>query len=130
MMTNVAEAQTEKQRVMDAVTQFVKFADAQNADEVSKLLHEDFRLVLNRLFGSNDVRKMDKSTYLQLIREKKMGGDKRTVEFVKVDVVNQNAAVKVLLKGKELAFESLLQLIQTADGNWQLLNDLPFAVKL
>lgn len=130
MISKVSTAQTEKEAVKEIVTQFVKAADNQNAELVSELLHDDFRVVMNQLFGSKEVILMNKSTYVQLIREKKMGGEKRSVEFISVDVVNQNASVKVLLKGKTMVFESLIQLIKATDGNWLLINDLPFAVKI
>ena len=130
MTMNVAKAQTEKEEVKNVITQFVQAADIQDADQVATLLHEDFRVVMNQLFGSTDVSFMNKSVYVQLIRDRKMGGDKRTIDFVSVDVVNHNASVKVLLKGKTMVFESLLHLIKTADGKWQLINDLPFATKI
>lgn len=130
MTINVMHAQSEKEEVKKVITQFVQAADLQDADQVATLLHEDFRVVMNQLFGSSDVSLMNKAVYVQLIRDKKMGGDLRAVDFVSVDVVNQNAAVKVLLKGKTMAFESLLHLIKTADGKWQLINDLPFATKI
>jgi len=130
MTMNVAKAQTEKEEVKNVITQFVQAADQQDADQVASILHEDFRVVMNQLFGSNEVSTMSKSVYVQLIRDKKMGGDKRTIDFVSVDVVNHNASVKVLLKGKTMVFESLLHLIKTADGKWQLINDLPFATKI
>lgn len=130
MTLNVSHAQSEKEEVKKTITQFVQAADIQDADQVATMLHEDFRVVMNQLFGSTDVSFMNKSVYVQLIRDKKMGGDKRTIDFVSVDVVNQNASVKVLLKGKTMVFESLLHLIKTADGKWQLINDLPFATKI
>jgi ketosteroid isomerase-like protein len=130
MTLNVAQAQSEKEVVKNVIIEFVDAADRQDADEVASILHDDFRVVMNQLFGSNEVSIMNKPVYVQLIRDKKMGGDKRTVDFVSVDVVNQNASVKVLLKGKTMIFESLLHLIKTADGKWQLINDLPFASKI
>lgn len=130
MTLGAVHAQTEKEEVKKVITQFTQAADQQDADGVATLLHEDFRVVMNQLFGSSDVSFMNKIVYVQLIRDKKMGGDKRTIEFVSVDVVNQNASVKVLLKGKTMVFESLLHLIKTADGKWQLINDLPFATKI
>ncbi|MEP2670880.1 MAG: nuclear transport factor 2 family protein [Cyclobacteriaceae bacterium] len=130
MTMNVSKAQTEKEEVKNVITQFVQAADQQDAEQVASILHEDFRVVMNQLFGSNEVSTMSKSVYVQLIRDKKMGGEKRTIDFVSVDVVNQNASVKVLLKGKTMVFESLLHLIKTTDGKWQLINDLPFATKI
>lgn len=130
MSLNVSKAQSEKEMVKSVITQFVQAADLQDADQVATLLHEDFRVVMNQLFGSSDVSFMNKAVYVQLIRDKKMGGDKRTIDFVSVDVVNQNASVKVLLKGKTMVFESLLHLIKTPEGKWQLINDLPFATKI
>lgn len=130
MTLNVSQAQSEKEMVKNIITQFVEAADRQDADKVASVLHEDFRVVMNQLFGSTEISFMNKAVYVQLIRDKKMGGGKRTIDFVSVDVVNQNASVKVLLKGKTMVFESLLHLIKTTDGKWQLINDLPFATKI
>ncbi len=130
MISNVSFSQNDKEDVKRTVTEFVRAADQQNANAVASLLHSDFRVVMNQLFGSGDVSLMTKETYVQLIKSKKMGGDQRSVDFVSVDVVNQNASVKVILKGKTMIFESLLHLVKTADGKWQLINDLPYATKI
>lgn len=123
-------AQKEKEDVKKAVISFVEAADAQNAEKVAEVLDEKFRLILNQLFGSSEVTAMDKPTYLQLIKDKKLGGDKRSVEFVSMEIVNQNASVRVKLKGSTLAFESFIQLIKTPEGKWKLINDLPYASKI
>lgn len=130
MTLNVAQAQSEEEVVKNVIIEFVDAADRQDADEVASILHDDFRVVMNQLFGSTEVNFMNKAVYVQLIRDKKMGGDKRTIDFVSVDVVNKNASVKVLLKGKTMIFESHLHLIKIADGRWRLINDLPFATKI
>lgn len=123
-------AQKEKEDVKNTITRFVEAADAQNAEELAEVLDEKFRLILNQLLGSSEVTAMDRQTYLQLIKDKKLGGDKRSIEFVSLEVMNQNASVRVKLKGSVLAFESFIQLIKTPEGKWKLINDLPYASKI
>jgi hypothetical protein len=71
-----------------------------------------------------------KEAYLKLMEEGKLGGDSRTVKILSIDITQNNAAAKVVLKGKALTFESYYQLVKNAAGQWQLLNDLPFAAKI
>lgn len=123
-------AQKEKEDVKNTITRFVEAADAQNAEELAEVLDEKFRLILNQLLGSSEVTAMDRQTYLQLMKDKKLGGDKRSIEFVSLEVMNQNASVRVKLKGSVLAFESFIQLIKTPEGKWKLINDLPYASKI
>ncbi|MEQ9593047.1 MAG: nuclear transport factor 2 family protein [Cyclobacteriaceae bacterium] len=125
-----AQAQGDKDVLKAVITKFVQAADAQKASELSSVLHSDFRIVMNQLFGSTEVALMDRKTYLQLVEEKKLGGDQRTIEFASIEIVNQNAAIKVILKGKTMVFESLIHAVKTKEGKWLLIDDLPYATKI
>ena len=108
-----------------AVHDFVRLGDQQNSQGLDRLLHPQFRAVVNRLFGAEEVSLMDKSVYLQLIKDKKIGGDKRDVYILSVDVVNKNATVKARFEGKALRFTTFLSLVKNVDGSWQVIGDMP-----
>ena len=123
-------AETGKDKIVSAVNQFVKASDNRNAANLNKVLHHEFRAMVNRLFGSEDMSIMTKDTYLSLIKEEKIGGDDRKVNILKVDVVNHNAYVKAELHGKEYKFTTYILLAERPKGNWQVVSDMPFIEKV
>lgn len=130
MMINLStHAQTDKIAIEQLITQFAKAGDQRDAVSLKNLLHDDFRLVMNRLFGSEKVDLLGKSAYLKMIEEGKIGGDTRTLKILSIDITQNNAMAKAALKGKALTFESYYQLVKNGEGQWQLINDLPFATK-
>jgi hypothetical protein len=130
MMTSVATtAQTDKVLVEQVVNQFAKAGDARDVVQLKALLHDEFRLAMNRLFGSQTVTLLTKTAYLKMMEEGKLGGDSRTVQILSIDITENNAAVKVALKGKALTFQSYYHLVKNVAGQWQLITDLPFARK-
>jgi hypothetical protein len=120
-----AQSSEDLTKISEAVNTFAMAADQQNADRLDKILHPQYRAVVHRLFGGTDVSLMDKALYLQLIRDKKIGGDKRTVHLIDVDVVNNIATVKALFQGKELKFTTFVSLLKLPDGTWQIVGDMP-----
>jgi ketosteroid isomerase-like protein len=129
VINQTSHAQTDKISIEQVVNQFAKAGDERNVAQLNNLLHDDFRLVMNRLFGSEKVDLLGKAAYLKMMEEGKLGGDSRTVKILSIDVTQNNATAKVALKGKALTFESYYQLVKNAAGQWQLINDLPFATK-
>ncbi len=130
MMTSItATAQTDKVLVEQVVNQFAKAGDQRDVTQLKNLLHDDFRIAMNRLFGSEKVEFLMKPAYIKLMEEGKLGGDNRSVKILSVDVTENNAAVKVSLKGKTLTFQSYYHLVKNVAGQWQIINDLPFANK-
>jgi hypothetical protein len=130
MMTSVSSiAQSDQVLIEQLVNQFAKAGDQRDVAKLKNLLHDDFRIAMNRLFGSEKVDLLIKSTYLKMMEDGKLGGDNRTVQILSVDITQNNAAVKVTLKGKALTFQSYYHLVKNVAGQWQLINDLPFASK-
>jgi Putative lumazine-binding len=130
IMTSVSTmAQSDKVVIEQTVNQFAKAGDAPDVTQLKILLHDDFRIAMNRLFGSEKVDFLTKPAYLKMMEDGKLGGDSRTVKILSVDVTENNAAVKVSLKGKALTFQSYYHLVKNGTGQWQLINDLPFASK-
>lgn len=128
--TTFAQNKSATEAVKSAVRQWAAAADRQDADAAAQWMADEFRIVGNRLFGSPDVTTTDKATYLQLLRDKKLGGLPRTLKFKAVTVYGANASVTLEMQSSALRFESFIQLIQGADGNWRLVADLPHVVAL
>jgi hypothetical protein len=120
-----AQSGGELRSIGTAVREFAAFADLQQAEGLERVLHPQFRAVVNRPFGSTEISLMDKATYLQLIRERKIGGDTREVHLLSVDIVNQNATVKAVFEGKALRFVTFISLVRTPEGQWQVIGDMP-----
>jgi Putative lumazine-binding len=129
-MTSVlAVAQSDKVLIEQTINQFAKAGDERDIVKLKTLLHDDFRIAMNRLFGSEKVDFLTKPTYIKMMEEGKLGGDNRIVKIQSVDITENNAAVKVSLKGKALTFQSYYHLVKNVAGQWQIINDLPFASK-
>jgi Putative lumazine-binding len=130
IMTSVSTiAQSDKVLIEQTVNQFAKAGDARDIVQLKTLLHDEFRVAMNRLFGGETVTLLTKVAYIKMMEEGKLGGDNRIVKILSVDITENNAAVKVSLKGKALTFQSYYHLIKNEKGQWQLINDLPFASK-
>lgn len=117
--------QQDQQKITDVVTQFAQFADNQDANAMSAILDDQYRAYLNRLMGSNQVSTLDKTMYLQLLKDKKIGGEKRTVSIGTGDINGNNAFVKVKMEGAKMKFVSYLLLAKTEAGEWKIVADMP-----
>jgi hypothetical protein len=128
--TAIAQGKAATEDVKEAVRQWAAAADRQDADAAAPWMSDQFRMVGNRLFGSPDVSATDKALYLELLRDKKIGGLPRTLKFKSVVVLGANAHVQLEMLSSALRFDSFIQLVQGADGKWRLLADLPHVTKL
>lgn len=125
--TLAAQAQetTDLAKIELAVRTFSSGADQQDVGRLDKILHPQYRAVVNRLFGSTDLSLMDKSLYLQLVQDKKIGGDTREVYLLQTEINGNVACVKAILEGKVLRFTTFISLVKLPDGTWQIISDMP-----
>ena len=114
--------------VKKVISAFSKAGDANNAKELDIYLDANFRVVMNRLFGSEDVSVMPKDVYVEKIRTKEFGGDTRVLTFENVVTSGATASAKVTFKGKEMTFVSIITLIKDASGNWKLVGEVPIVI--
>lgn len=128
LTSNPKHMHINNEQIIEAVQQYITAGDLRNLESLDSILHPQFRVVANQLLGNSEVSIITKDQYLQLVRAGKLGGDNRTVEITSVQIIHNNAAVTVKLKGKALSFESLYHLIKI-NNTWQMVEDLPYAVK-
>ncbi len=120
-----AQSSEDWDQIRTVVEAFSAAGDQQDAAALESLLHPGFRSVVHRAFGSEETSLMTRDVYLQLIREKKIGGDKRNVYLLQMDQLQNLAQVKVIMAGEKLHFTSYLSLVKLPDGRWQIVGDLP-----
>ncbi len=122
---NASAQKTEEKAVKQTVIAFAKAGDAQDSEKLATYLDDNYRIVMNRLFGGKAVAVMPKDVYLENIRTKKFGGDPRTLTFKEVMINGNTAMVRVDMKGSKSTMHSIILLAQTEAGNWLLVSDMP-----
>lgn len=126
-ITGIANG-SEKENVKKAVTDFANAADNSDVVALDEILDDNFRLVMNRLMGSEQVSVITKDVYLDMIKEGKLGGVKRTRQIHHVDITENNAVAKVSLLNDKMIINSYLLLVKDKNGKWKIVNDLPSVI--
>jgi ketosteroid isomerase-like protein len=117
---------TDQKAVEAATKQFLEGADKSDVAALDAVMHEQYRVVLNRVFG-NAVTTMDKTAYLKMITDKKIGGVPRQSTILSVVVVENIAAVEVTTTSAKSDLHIFMHFIKEPDGQWRLVSDTPFA---
>ena len=115
----------EMSKIEKVITEFSKAGDENNTEKLETYLDDNYRIVMNRLFGSKEVSVMSKKIYLEKINSKEYGGDKRVLTIDNIIINGTTASAKVSFKGTKMTFNSLILLIQNANGKWKLISDVP-----
>lgn len=115
----------EEKSIKNTINAFVKAADDRNVRSLDILLHNEFRVLANRLFSSDSLTTINKTAYLTLIETGKIGGDKRQIKIEEVRIEGNNSFVIASFLGKSMIIHSKLFLIKNVSGNWQLVSDFP-----
>jgi len=124
-----ANAQKDQmQNIRSAITEFAKAGDENNSEKLSHYLDDNFRIVMNRLFGSTEVSVMPKSVYLEKIKSKEYGGDDRVVTIKQIVINATTATAKVIFEGTKMTFSSIIVLVQDLEGNWKLTSETPIVI--
>lgn len=122
---NQVKMNPENKKITSVIVAFSKAGDVNNAKELSNYLDDNYRVVMNRLFGSKSVSVMSKAEYVEKIETKVFGGDKRVVTVEQIIMNGTTAVAKVVFKGEKATFHSLMTLLKDASGRWLLVSDTP-----
>jgi ketosteroid isomerase-like protein len=126
LLTMEANAQSSDLSQIEAtITGFTKAGDQSNSEKVSSYLDDNYRIVMNQLFGSTEVSVVPKSLYLEKIKSKEWGGDTRVITIKNVNVNGKTASAKVIQKGTKSTFVSTMVLLKDNAGNWKIVCDIP-----
>lgn len=118
----------EKNAVKATIVAFAKAADSNDASKLDNYLDENYRIVMNRMFGSKQVDVMPKPVYLEKIRSKEFGGDSRQLKFEMIMINGNTAMAKVVFTGSKMSFTSFLNLVKNESGDWKLVSEIPVMI--
>ena len=116
---------SEKPDISKTVKAFAKAGDNQEVADLEKVLDSNYRIVMNQLFGSKEVSIMDRATYLEKIRTKEFGGQKREITITGIMTNGNTAVAKVIFKGSKMSVSSLIELVKTNTGIWLISSETP-----
>lgn len=116
---------SEVKAIEKTITAFSKAGDNNNVEELNTYLDDNYRIVMNRLFGNTTVNIVPKSVYLEKIKTKEWGGDIRKLTIENTTVNGSTASSKVIFKGTKTTFVSLITLLKNEKEVWKLVSDVP-----
>lgn len=128
LTVNTTQAQSKKAdraAIEKTLHAFNKAGNTPDPEALENLLHDQFRVVLNRAFGGNDVSIMDKQTYIGMIRDGKIGGVERSLKIEDIDVMDHMASVKAVMENDKLVFHTRWLLVKNPENQWVLVSDAP-----
>lgn len=126
LASTASQAQnSDVQAIHATIEAFAQAGDHNNADRLAEVLDDNYQVVMNQLFGSQEVSVMPRAIYLEKIRSKEFGGDDREVTVESVLLNGLTASAKVSLVGEKMTAVSILTLVKDAEGQWKLIGDMP-----
>jgi uncharacterized membrane protein YqiK len=121
----VMAVSNEEQQIKTLIQKFSDAGDNQDSESLEAILDGNYRIVMNQLFGSTEITLMDRQTYLQMIKNKEFGGDKRKVKIESISIVGNNAIAIVDFIGEKMTMHSILVFVKDNKSNWKLISDVP-----
>ncbi len=118
---------SDEKAIKQTIIAFSKAGDTNDADLLATYLDDNYRIVMNRLFGSTEVSVMPKDVYLEKIRTKEYGGENRKVEIESITLNGTVASGKVSFVGPKMTFVSILTLMKDGNNEWKIVSDVPIA---
>jgi Putative lumazine-binding len=103
------------------IQHFARASDKRDVQTLDALLHPAFRVVFNVKPGSQPS-VLDRTQYIQMARDGKIGGLERSVVVANVSLTNGFATGTSRMEHEKAAFESIFSLIQV-NGQWMLLQE-------
>jgi len=114
----------ENKKIETLITAYATALDHQDAAAAETFLDPEFRIVLNNHNNSGTTSILSRAQYLDMIREGKAGGVKRSISFLLTDLHENAAVVKVRLEGEKSVFTNYYSLLKR-DDQWLVVNDIP-----
>lgn len=115
---------TTKEKIEQAITDFVKGGDNSDTLLLDKVLHNDFRVANNGFMGTSGVTIIDKQKYLSNIKKGVFGGLPRVMKIESIDDSETIAIVKLHLESSENSFVSYNTLVLDSDNEWKLIDNV------
>lgn len=114
----------ESSEIKQTIIDFAKAGDENDLNTLKRILDDNYRIVMNRLFGSDEIKMINKEMYLSKIKSKEWGGDNRKVEVREIIYNGNSASAIVNYKGEKMSFTSIIDLIKDKE-DWKIIAETP-----
>ncbi len=119
---------SDKDEIKEKIKNFVHAGDEQDPAKLETILHSEYRITY-AFPGETKVSILTRESYLQMLRERKLGGRKRSLEIEDITIRGNVAMARAKLQSDVMRFSIFFSFINTGSG-WQLISDLPYAEKI
>ena len=108
----------DKTKIKEAIQQFVQGADSQDNSVLAEVLHQESQQFY---VGQDGLVRLPRSTYFNLIEQKKIGGTPRELTIESVDINGSLAVAKVKIWNDSVQFENYFSLMNV-ENQWQIIS--------
>ncbi|MBK7036289.1 MAG: nuclear transport factor 2 family protein [Chitinophagales bacterium] len=114
-----------KEEISTLVTNFSSAVENRDTLLLDPLLNENFRVVALRFPTPDKTTVLSKEKYIFLLSAGKIGGEKRSVEIINLDISEYVATAKVVFESDKMIFTTYQTYILNSEGKWQIISDIP-----
>lgn len=119
-----------KNQIKEKVTSIEKAAANRDTKQLTELLCKDYRVIANRFKGSENTVIISKETYLQMMKDEKIGGTSYDINFNDIKISGHTAIVDVLYSSETTSdMHKFLVLILDKNNEWKIVSDIPIVVE-
>lgn len=114
------------QQLQSVVTQYAKAADNQSIADFKKLVHDQFRVVVNDP-QKEAITVIDKATYAKLLEAKRIGGAPRelVIKSISINGVNASVTASLFKEVPKAEFQTVYSFVKHK-GAWILIEEMAY----
>lgn len=112
-------------QIRSIITHLESAAFTRDIQKVEHYLHDDYRVVANRFRGASTATILNKATYLQMMKDGKIGGTSYKVNIHDIKIADHTAAVDVLYNSPNSNMHKYLILLLDENDQWKVVSDIP-----
>jgi len=118
-MTMISTAPSkDKTKIKATIQQFVQGADSQDSNSLAAVLHPESQ---QYYVGQEGLVRLPRTTYFNLIDQKKIGGTPRELDIESIDLNGNLAVARVKIWNDNARFENYFSLMKVED-EWQIIS--------
>ena len=106
--------------IKDIIAKFVRAGDSRSIKIFEKILHQQYRIIIS---SAKETKIIHRNDYLDLIKNKKIGGEKRTFKIESLNMSENTASAIVIIESSKSIFRDHLQFIKDR-YQWRLINNI------
>lgn len=117
-------------KIKEIIASFEKAAASRDINQLSRLLHKDYRVVANRFKGSRTAQIISKEAYLEMMKDEKVGGTSYVINFNDIKITEHTAIADILYVSDIFSdMHKYLVLVKDENDQWKIVSDIPIVME-